>query len=43
MQQPGKPKYRKQHKGRIHGKAQSGAKLNFGAYGLKAMQTGRVS
>ena len=43
MQQPGKPKYRKQHKGRIHGKAQSGAKLNFGAYGLKAMQPGRVS
>ena len=43
MQQPGKPNYRKQHKGRIHGKAQSGAKLNFGAYGLKAMQPGRVS
>ena len=43
MQQPGKPKYRKQHIGRIHGKAQSGAKLNFGAYGLKAMQPGRVS
>tara|TARA_B100000315_G_C14527327_1_gene564459 strand:- start:314 stop:727 length:414 start_codon:yes stop_codon:yes gene_type:complete len=43
MQQPKKPKYRKQHKGRIHGKAQSGAKINFGSYGLKASQPGRIS
>ena len=43
MLQPGKPKYRKQHKGRIHGKAYSGAKLNFGTYGLKATQPGRIT
>mgnify|MGYP001307245450 FL=1 len=41
--QPQKPKFRKQHKGRIHGKAYSGAKLNFGSFGLKAMQPGRIT
>ena len=41
--QPQKPKFRKQHKGRIHGKAYSGAKLTFGSFGLKAMQPGRVT
>ena len=43
MLQPSKPKFRKQHKGRIHGKTQSGSKLNFGGYGLKAMSPGRIS
>ena len=43
MLQPQKPKFRKQHKGRIHGKAYSGAKLNFGSFGLKAMQPGRIT
>ena len=43
MLQPQKTKFRKQHKGRIHGKAQSGTKLNFGTYGLKARNPGRIS
>ena len=42
MLQPAKPKFRKQHKGRIHGKTQSGSKLNFGGYGLKATSPGRI-
>ena len=42
MLQPSKPKFRKQHKGRIHGKTQSGSKLNFGGYGLKAMEPDRI-
>ena len=43
MMQPKKTKYRKAHKGRIHGLAKGGAALNFGAYGLKATTPGRVS
>ena len=43
MLQPKRTKYRKAHKGRIHGKAKSGTALNFGSYGLKAMAPGRVS
>ena len=43
MLQPKKTKFRKQHKGRIHGKAQSGTKLNFGTYGLKARTPGRIT
>ena len=42
MLQPAKPKFRKQHKGRIHGKTQSGSKLNFRGYGLKATSPGRI-
>ena len=42
MLQPQKPKFRKQHKGRIHGKAQSGTTLNFGSCGLKASTPGRI-
>ena len=38
MLQPARTKYRKAHKGRIHGKASRCDKLNFGAYGLKALQ-----
>ncbi len=43
MLQPKRTKYRKAHKGRIHGKAKGGQSLNFGAYGLKATRPGRVS
>jgi len=43
MLQPKKTKYRKAHKGRIHGLAKGGTVLNFGAYGLKAVSPGRVS
>ena len=41
MQQPKSTKYRKAHKGRIHGLAKGGTQLNFGAYGLKAITPGR--
>ncbi|WP_419913462.1 50S ribosomal protein L16 [Hoeflea sp.] len=43
MLQPKRTKYRKQHKGRIKGVAQSGTKLNFGSYGLKAQEPDRVN
>ncbi len=43
MMSPKKTKYRKAHKGRIHGKAQSGNLLNFGAYGLKALSPERIT
>jgi large subunit ribosomal protein L16 len=43
MLQPKRTKFRKAHKGRIHGKAKGGTQLNFGAYGLKAMSPGRLS
>ena len=33
MLQPSRTKYRKAHKGRIHGAAKGGFALNFGAYG----------
>jgi len=43
MQQPKSTKYRKAHKGRIHGLAKGGTQLNFGSYGMKAMTPGRVT
>ena len=43
MLSPKRTKYRKQHKGRIHGKAKGGSALNFGAYGLKALTPERVT
>src|SRR5438132_8327444 len=43
MMQPKKTKFRKAHKGRIHGLATSGASLSFGEYGLKAMEPDRVT
>ena len=43
MLSPKRTKYRKAHKGRIHGVAQSGATLNFGAFGLKAMEPERIT
>ena len=42
MLQPVRTKYRKAFKGRIHGKASRVTTLNYGAYGLKAMQPERV-
>ena len=42
MLQPARTKYRKAHKGRIHGIASRGVSLNYGAYGLKATQPDRV-
>ena len=43
MLSPKRTKYRKAHKGRIHGKAKGGFTLNFGSYGLKAMSPERVT
>ena len=40
--QPARTKYRKAHKGRIHGKASRCNKLNFGEYGMKALQPERL-
>ena len=42
MLQPARTKFRKAHKGRIHGFASRCDKLNFGAFGLKALQPERV-
>ena len=43
MLQPKRTKFRKQFKGRIHGLARGGTDLNFGAYGMKALEPGRVT
>ena len=43
MLSPKRTKYRKAHKGRIHGNAKGGTALNFGAYGLKALEPERVT
>ena len=43
MLQPKKTKYRKAFKGRIHGASKGGTALNFGAYGLKAVEPGRIT
>src|SRR5579883_375095 len=43
MLSPKRSKYRKAHKGRIHGLAKGGTTLNFGAYGLKAVDPGRIT
>ena len=43
MLQPKRTKFRKQHKGRIKGVAKGGSDLNFGAYGLKAVEPSRVT
>ena len=42
MLQPARTKHRKAHKGRIHGNASRCDKLNFGAYGLKALEPERI-
>ncbi len=43
MLQPKRTKFRKAHKGRIHGNAKGGTVLNFGSYGLKALEPERVT
>jgi large subunit ribosomal protein L16 len=43
MLSPKRTKYRKAHKGRIHGLAKGGTRLNFGAHGLKAMEPMRIT
>jgi len=43
MLQPKRTKFRKQHKGRIHGTAKGGTRLTFGAYGLKALEPDRIN
>ena len=43
MLQPKRTKFRKAHKGRIHGVSKAGTTLAFGAYGLKAQEPERVT
>ena len=43
MLQPIRTKFRKAHKGRIHGVASSAIDLAFGQFGLKAMEPERVT
>ena len=43
MLQPKRTKFRKQHKGRIHGAAKGGTMLNFGSFGLKAVEPQRIT
>jgi large subunit ribosomal protein L16 len=43
MLSPKRTRFRKQFKGRIHGKAKGGTDLNFGTYGLKAVEPERVT
>ncbi len=43
MLSPKNMKYRKAHKGRIHGKAKGGTSLTFGSFGLKALTPKRIT
>lgn len=43
MLQPKRTKFRKQHKGRNRGLAQTGNRVSFGEYGIKATSRGRVT
>ena len=43
MLSPKRTKYRKQHKGRIHGVSKGGTALNFGQFGLKALEPERIT
>jgi large subunit ribosomal protein L16 len=43
MLSPKRTKFRKGHKGRIHGTAKGGTTLAFGAYGLKAVEPARIT
>ncbi len=43
MLQPKRTKFRKAHKGRIHGNTKGGALLNFGSFGLKALEPERIT
>jgi large subunit ribosomal protein L16 len=43
MLMPKKVKYRKQHRGRMKGKAYRGSSVNFGQYGLQALEPGWIT
>ena len=43
MLSPKRTKYRKAHKGRVHGMAKGGTALNFGAFGMKSVEAGRIT
>ncbi|WP_020176152.1 50S ribosomal protein L16 [Methyloferula stellata] len=43
MLQPKKTRFRKAFKGRIHGASKGGFELNFGQFGLKAMEPERIT
>ncbi len=43
MMQPKKTKFRRAHKGRIKGNTKAGAAMNFGEFGLKALEPNRVN
>ena len=43
MMQPKKTKFRRAHKGRIRGNTKGGSALNFGQFGLKALEPNRVN
>ena len=43
MLQPKRTKFRKAHKGRIHGNAKGGTSLAFGQYALKALEPDRIN
>ncbi|HRY24528.1 MAG: 50S ribosomal protein L16 [Geminicoccaceae bacterium] len=43
MLQPKRTKFRKAHKGRVRGMTKGGAELNFGAFGMKATEGGRIT
>ena len=42
MLQPTRTKFRKAHKGRIHGTASRCNNMNYGSFGLKAVQPERI-
>ena len=43
MLQPVRTRWRKAHKGRIHGTATRASSINYGAYALKALQPERIT
>ncbi len=43
MLMPKRTKYRKQQKGRIKGNASRGTRINFGDFGIKALEPGRIT
>ncbi len=43
MLMPKRTKYRKQQKGRIRGNASRGTRVDFGDFGIKALEPGRVT
>ena len=43
MLQPKRTKFRKQHKGRVKGLATRGASIEFGSFGIKSLEEGRLT